>query len=1168
MFIAGDRVICGTADLVRAARCEFAVLRALDVALGTVAADPALPDDLDTVRYADDPLVPPPQDSTAGRPGTEHPLADARRRHGTDSTEIHPPVPDLTRPAEYLAALSAAHERTLAVVRGGVPTVTGALFLDGDFVSRADTLVRTTPGGRYRVLGEAAEPDHIVITAIRAAACAHALECAGVSVDPLVEVRVDDRTRPIALTDALPVYRARRRRMERIVAEQLDELLPVQWSDPRYRACGRCRTCTAALTESRDLLLVAGMDSTIRARLREAGITTIDRLATSPLDLPSAVHSVVPNGIPTRTLARLRRQAEIQLRQEGSGRPEHMLLDPTTVAALPSPSSGDLALTARRVAPQRLRIELGDRTTTLFSHVIADPTSPYLSLERHHRSHVEQRRILTELFDIVADRRDHHPDLRIYHYGATVRSALLSASGRLDTGEEALDELLRAHILIDLYPFLRGAVLVGVRRYEPDRLRVLLPDSGSPNEPDSRVLLRLRDWLSARIAPAPAETGASTGPFHPNPTAPPSYPSSVEAALAEYAETARTSPTPAGRAFGAAPPRPDAPLPSDSDRASFVPGPPLDSRRVAALTAAALGYHRRERQAARWNHLDLLNRPFEEWPGISEAMVVEGGTVDTKWHLGPRGDTMRRFLTLTGRIGTGGFAPGTTVYTCYDRPAPGMRTTATAHGLATATVLGCSVDAEFADTVRLEEELAPGCAPYEDLPAAIAPRPAVYIDAIEAGVEYLGGQLLMALPTVPETAIFDILALRAPRLRTRDALPPVSGDPVAAITAALHDLDRSYLAVQAPTGTGKTAIVATVVAELVTRHHWRVGIVAPAPVVVENLLDAVVRAGVLPELVAKQDAVTVAPEWTVVPPARWPRFVENAIRGGVLGGSAKDFADPRQVPLEALDLLVIADAGVFALADAVGAAGSARNLLVLGDPATGHGRRTRSAGAHPEPVDLPVLEWLTEGRDVLPAHRGYFLDRTRRLHPSVSEPISHLYYDGRLRSEIAGTATDEPDVAEPGISTVPVPHHGNSTVSDAEAREVVRQVRILLGRSWISGASSERLRPHDIFVVTPYRAQANRVRTLLAQARIEDVLVGTPELFRGREAAVVLLSMATSTPDDAPDGMTSLISRRLVHDALCRARWKAIVIRSPLLTEYLPDTPEGLTELARFIRLA
>ncbi|NUS91700.1 MAG: hypothetical protein HOQ36_04705, partial [Nocardia sp.] len=40
MFVVGDRVVYDAADLVRAAHCEFALLRALDAELGTVAAGP------------------------------------------------------------------------------------------------------------------------------------------------------------------------------------------------------------------------------------------------------------------------------------------------------------------------------------------------------------------------------------------------------------------------------------------------------------------------------------------------------------------------------------------------------------------------------------------------------------------------------------------------------------------------------------------------------------------------------------------------------------------------------------------------------------------------------------------------------------------------------------------------------------------------------------------------------------------------------------------------------------------------------------------------------------------------------------------------------------------------------------------------------------------------
>jgi uncharacterized protein len=91
---------------------------------------------------------------------------------------------------------------------------------------------------------------------------------------------------------------------------------------------------------------------------------------------------------------------------------------------------------------------------------------------------------------------------------------------------------------------------------------------------------------------------------------------------------------------------------------------------------------------------------------------------------------------------------------------------------------------------------------------------------------------------------------------------------------------------------------------------------------------------------------------------------------------------------------------------------------------------------------------------------------------------------------------------------------------------------------------------------------------MLARTKIEDVLVGTADRFRGREAAVVLLSMTTSSPADAPYGMPFLLSRSLVQAALCRAMWKAFIIRSPLLTEYLPATPDDLSDLARFLRLS
>lgn len=1288
MFVFGDRVVSTAVDLARAARCEFAMLHALDT-------------DIDGDLGADEGRNGQPEPHVAQRDHVDALAAEFARRG------VHPvriAGPDVVGPldlsdadtGELIPRLRQAHAETLAALGERAPVIAGAVFFDGEFACRADFLVRAAHRVRYQLVGVAVEADAMT-TALELTAAAEQLEAAGVPADPLIALRDDRGVRTLPLAELLPVYRARRRRVRQIVDEQLGELLPAQWGDPRYLACGHCAVCVDALTAARDLLLVAGMSGTARARLREAGIGTIDRLASTTGPLPS-----LPEVGP-RTLLRLRRQAEIQLRRDDSGRPAYTIVDPTALGALPLRSPGDLALTIDTAADgedaagtggpvDHLRVELADADGVQLSLLI-----PAARGSGSAETRAQQRDALDHLLDTIAQRRRAHPELHVFHYTSAVRSALLCAGGRFGASEDLIDELLRGGVFVDLYPIVRSALLIGVDSYAPDRLRALLPDAQLPADSghDCVTVLRLRDWLLDRAAEqhiAPATLAAERRRSVPADSL--GRPTPLEAALAEFAErvprtthtAANAVATPAvpavpgeaadsppdfapvvntgdpadvntgAAATGAAPVEYTGATPANNTRAATVDNTraatventgttaldntgttavdntratPIENtgttaventrtapasntraaadavadprprrtegeasatgsaeqrmdaestaRQVASLMAAALGYRRRERQPLWWAHADRLSHPVDEWPEAPGVLIADWGTVDTKWHIGPRGNAMRRFITLTGRMGAGsGLAPGTSVYTFYDRPvAEGMVAAAGHRATATATVLGCSVDAEFDDTVRLEERLPTGCAPFDDLPAAIAPGLPAADAHVDAAIEHHAQQLLVTLPQIPVGPVFDILARRPPRLHDEGPLPPVHGDHAAAITAAVRSLDDSYVAVQGPPGTGKTVTAARVIERMVTRYRWRVGVVAPTPAIVENLLDAVVEVGVLPELVAKKDVTIPAPEWAVIDAGRYRRFLDNAINGCVIGGAPADFADPTLVPYHDLDLLVIADAGRFPLADAVAAAVSARNLLVIGDPVPAPAATPsvpfapdeRTGAAHPEPVGESVLGRLTDGADILPPERGYFLDRTWRMHPQVAEPISRLYYGGRLRASDTVTLARRLGDTEPGIDTILVDHHGNSTESVAEAREVVRRVRALLGLTWTIGATTRRLHPHDIFVVTPYRAQVARISTLLARAKIDDVLVGTPELFRGREAAVVIVSLATSSPADAPYGLSALISRALVQGALCRALWKALIIRSPLLTEYLPATAAELTELSRFLRL-
>lgn len=1204
MFVVGDRVVCGATDLERGARCEFALLRALDAELGTAVETRSGKTDFDFLAV--------PREDDPGHAEFARQRDAVRKRFGTGVVALPPPGD----PADPLGTLAAAHTVSVAAVRDAAPAILGAVFSDGDFFTHVDLATPTAAG--LRLHGAAAGPAQVVATALRLAAAATLLESLSVSVDPRLYVHAGSDTHLADLSDTQPVYRAARRRMRQILDEHSTELLPVQWGDPRFRACGRCGTCTTACAEARDLLLVAGMDPATRSGLRRAGIHTIDRLTTG---------TATPPEVPARILTRLRAQAVVQLRQEHSGRGEWVPAEPAALDMLPAATPGDLALHTERVAPDRLRVVVAARDTVRLSLEL--PLEPEPRTRRLRISVRDgTRRAFADLLAALTEPLLADPGLHVYHYTAAARTLLLHTSGRLCSGEETVDALLRTGTLVDLYPIVRGAFVFGTRSYALDDVAPVLGHSGVT---DGHTALWLADRLRKETLASPRSvpTGALDRLLR---DTPPVRSSATEAALTEYASRAESP---------AVPEHPPA------------HAGPADPHRVAALTAALLGYHRREQQTAWWAHIDRLTHPLPEWTPEHGVMVADSCAVDTQWHIGP-GDTVRRFLRLRGRLTGSGLAPGTRVYVVYE---PAQRTYRAIRTVDPAIVLGCSVDEDLTDTVRVQETLPPGAPAHDELPVALAPALPAASDTATDALEEIGEHLLMTLPAIPATAVFDLLARRPPRLRPTAhhtapespagprhppagteswavrsgsaSMPPPpmpgdnssaatpqpgtrrpgprtpaapeagsgspcsaldrpaeagevptpetepsdayaaapapdtpAGDPAAQIIAALRELDHSCLAVQAPTGTGRTAILAEVLAALVTRDNWRIGIVGPGAAPVENLLDAIVRAGVLPELVAKSDAAAVAPEWLVLDSARYSRFLSNAIRGCVLGGAPADFTDPARVPRGALDLLVIADANAFPLATAAAVSVSARNLLLTGDPTDRH---DRAPGPHPEPVDIPALTWLTGDRRTLPPDHGFFLGATRRVHPRVSDPVSRLYFDNRLR---AAPVPPYPEATlEPGISTVLVEHHGNTTSAADEAREVLQQIRDLLGRAWFDGATVRPLQVHDIVVVSPHRAQVSCIQNLLSRARIDEVLVGTPELFRGREAAVVLVSLATSRPEDATGPVGALLSPALVHDALCRTRHRTIIIRSPLLTEYLPATLGELSALARFIQL-
>ena len=434
-----------------------------------------------------------------------------------------------------------------------------------------------------------------------------------------------------------------------------------------------------------------------------------------------------------------------------------------------------------------------------------------------------------------------------------------------------------------------------------------------------------------------------------------------------------------------------------------------------------------------------------------------------------------------------------------------------------------------------------------------------------------------------KSASADLLFRRPPRLKqsasnaqNAENLPrevdfPGSDLPtVDAVHAAVRALDRSYVAVQGPPGAGKTFLASYVIARLVAEGA-KVGVVAQSHAVIENLMLACcARDGFDVSRAVRLRGKSVTPDapWSEVSDSELVELISGA--GGLLfGGTVWDYVSERRVPAGSLDVLVVDEAGQFSLTNTVAAARAARSVLLLGDPQQ---LPQVSTGVHPYPVDVSALGWLSNGAAALDPRFGYFLGESWRMDSALCERVSWLSYDGALASA-AATAGRSLQGVEPGVVSYPVEHAGCSVRSVQEARAVVDCVRELLGREWVpsAGAEPRPLTTEDCIVVAAYNAQVDCVHEALIAAGLADssgagVRVGTVDKFQGQEAAVVLVSLASSRVDSGR-GTGFVLSPNRLNVAVSRGQWRAVLVHSPWVARSVPQDVEEVLALSGFAGL-
>ena len=146
-----------------------------------------------------------------------------------------------------------------------------------------------------------------------------------------------------------------------------------------------------------------------------------------------------------------------------------------------------------------------------------------------------------------------------------------------------------------------------------------------------------------------------------------------------------------------------------------------------------------------------------------------------------------------------------------------------------------------------------------------------------------------------------------------------------------------------------------------------------------------------------------------------------------------------------------------------------------------------------------------------------------------------------------------------------MPHTGNQARSLGEVTTIAGTVRELLdGASWQDkDGNVSALSEKDILIVAPYNAQVAALKEALPALKDR---IGTGDRFQGQEAPVVIYSMTSSSPEDAPRGIEFLYDRHRFNVATSRARALCILVGSPALFAPECRTPGQMRKANGFCR--
>jgi uncharacterized protein len=881
--------------------------------------------------------------------------------------------------------------------------------------------------------------------------------------------------------------------------------------------------CEQEWRDDDSLVFIPSIRPTERAALDVGDILTLTRLSEFDGDLA---------GIRPPRLNWLVRQARLQVQAQLAGEDElpYELIEVSDDAKLgrgfelmPHPDQADVFLDFEGHPFWRPDTGL----FFLFGLIERDAQGEWAYTGYWAHDLAEESESVTQLIARLAERHGRHPGMHVYHYNHTERSALQSLASKHGIGEAELGRLVQLEAFVDLLDVVRNAIQVGAESYS------------------LKVLERLTDYQRGHAIDKGAGAVVSYEKFMAN-----GKQAHLDAIAAYNADDVRA--TLALRDWLVA------------QRPADLPWrePPKEPNEVLVdISDQIAACHRFDEGTPEHLLGDLLGYWTDEWwayimPKLAQCQQDTADLMDSRdaiADLTPVGQFPRigkRGKELTNPAMRFTFPPQqlddligedeAVIYTLPD----GKRAKA-------------AIDRLDIDALELDLEWGKNNQQAGYLPKSVVRHKWVSTEIKRLALFDFAARLLEGRN--PNRATYALLRRELPRFHTGHG--PSEGvftDDLDEMLSWATQLDHSYVAVQGPPGTGKTYRATHLIHALV-KAGQRVGITAPNHRSIDNVLSEVIK------------VFTEKGDVDLLQGVRKPANTKIKL-DGFKNGDAGDAANPgvnvvagtswlfsnekmRDAPV---DVLLIDEAGQYALADALAVSTAARNLILLGDPLQ---LPQVNLAVHAGGGGLSALGHVIGDDVTLPDTRGVFIEKTRRMHPDICRFLSDQIYEGKLswvpncerQSTVAGT----------GLRWLRALHQGNSTSSVEEALIVADRISQLVGTPWTNFKGHERpLTVGDFMVVTPYNAQRRMIRQVLDRdPRTAGVPVGSVDKFQGGTAAVVFFSMATSSGEDMVRGADFLFSRARLNVAISRARCLAYLV----CTEQLLETRAKTVEQMRLI---